>query len=41
VLQVRRFTAEPKVRRKLDEPLGRAATRLAAALGLTAVERAA
>jgi uncharacterized protein YcaQ len=41
VLQIRRFTAEPKIRRKLDDPLERAATRLAAALGLAAVERAA
>jgi len=41
VLQIRRFTAEPKVRRKLDDPLERAATRLAAALGLPLVERAA
>ena len=41
VLQIRRFTAEPRIRRKLDEPLDRAAMRLAAALGLTAVERAA
>jgi uncharacterized protein YcaQ len=41
VLQIRRFTAEPKIRRKLDDPLERAAMRLAAALGLTAVERSA
>ena len=41
VLQIRRFTAEPKIRRRLDDPLERAATRLAAALGLPAVERAA
>jgi uncharacterized protein YcaQ len=41
VLQIRRFTAEPKLRRALDEPLARAATRLAGALGLPAVERAA
>jgi uncharacterized protein YcaQ len=41
VLQIRRFTAEPKIRRKLDDALERAATRLAGALGLSAVERAA
>src|SRR5262245_33009966 len=40
-LQIRRFTPEPKIRRKLDDPLERAATRLAAALGLPLVERAA
>jgi uncharacterized protein YcaQ len=40
VLQIRRFTAEPKIRRKLDDALERAATRLAGALGLSAVERA-
>ena len=34
VLQVKRFTAEPAVRRRLDEPLARAATRLARTLGL-------
>ena len=39
VLQVKRFTPEPGVRRRLDEPLERAATRLARALGLAAVER--
>ncbi|HZO98173.1 MAG TPA: crosslink repair DNA glycosylase YcaQ family protein [Gaiellaceae bacterium] len=39
VLQVKRFTPEPGVRRRLDEPLERAATRLARALGLEAVER--
>jgi uncharacterized protein YcaQ len=38
---VKRFTGEPGVRRRLDEPLERAATRLAHALGLDAVERAA
>jgi hypothetical protein len=38
VLQVRRFTPEPGVRRRLDEPLDRAAARLARALGLDAVE---
>jgi uncharacterized protein YcaQ len=41
VLQIRRFTPEPKIRRKLDDPLERAATRLATSLGLPAVERAA
>jgi uncharacterized protein YcaQ len=41
ILQIRRFTAEPKIHRRLDDPLERAATRLAAALGLPAVERAA
>ncbi len=40
VLQIRRFTTEPGVRRSTDEPLDRAAARLATALGLTAVERA-
>jgi uncharacterized protein YcaQ len=39
VLQIRRFTPEPKVRRRFDEPLERAATRLARSLGLGAVER--
>jgi uncharacterized protein len=39
VLQVKRFTPEPGVRRRLDEPLERAATRLARTLGLAAVER--
>jgi hypothetical protein len=39
VLQIRRFTPEPGVRRRLDEPLERAATRLARSLGLEAVER--
>jgi uncharacterized protein YcaQ len=38
VLTIRRFTPEPGVRRRLDEPLGRAATRLARTLGLAAVE---
>jgi uncharacterized protein len=41
VLQIRRFSAEPKVRRKLDDPLARAATRLASSLGLVGVERTA
>src|SRR5262245_34216070 len=39
VLQVKRFTPEPGVRRRLDEPLERAATRLARSLGLGSVER--
>jgi uncharacterized protein YcaQ len=39
VLQVKRFTPEPGVRRRLDEPLERAAVRLARSLGLGAVER--
>ena len=39
VLQIRRFTPEPGMRRKLDEPLERAASRLARSLGLGAVER--
>ena len=39
VLQIKRFTPEPGVRRRLDEPLERAATRLARALGLESVER--
>jgi uncharacterized protein len=39
ILQIKRFTPEPGVRRRLDEPLERAATRLARALGLAAVER--
>jgi uncharacterized protein YcaQ len=34
VLQLRRFTAEPGIRRRLDEPLERAGFRLARALGL-------
>src|SRR5579864_7087053 len=37
VLQIKRFTPEPGVRRRLDEPLERAATRLARALGLATV----
>ena len=41
LILVKRFTGEPGVRRRLDEPLERAATRLAHALGLDAVERAA
>ena len=39
MLQIKRFTPEPGVRRRLDEPLERAATRLARSLGLEAVER--
>jgi uncharacterized protein YcaQ len=38
VLQIKRFTPEPGVRRRLDEPLERAAFRLARTLGLEAVE---
>ena len=38
VLQIKRFTPEPGVRRKLDEPLERAADRLARSLGLESVE---
>ena len=40
VLRIKRFTPEPGVRRRLDEPLERAATRLARSLGLERVERA-
>jgi len=39
VLRVKRFTPEPGVRRRLDAPLERAATRLARTLGLETVER--
>jgi uncharacterized protein YcaQ len=39
VLELRRFTPEPGVRRRLDEPLERAAARLARAVGLETVER--
>src|SRR5439155_23765244 len=39
VLQIKRFTPEPGVRRRLDEPLERAALRLARSLGLESVER--
>jgi uncharacterized protein YcaQ len=38
VLVVKRFTAEPGVRRRLDDPLERAALRLARTLGLESVE---
>jgi uncharacterized protein len=41
VLQIKRFTPEPGTRRRLDEPLERAAIRLARSLGLAEVERAA
>jgi uncharacterized protein YcaQ len=37
VLRIKRFTPEPGVRRRLDEPLERAAARLARALGLESV----
>ena len=39
VLQIRRFTPEPKVRRSVDAKLERAAARLARILGLERVER--
>jgi uncharacterized protein YcaQ len=39
VLQVKRFTPEPGIRRRIDDPLERAAARLARALGLEQVER--
>ncbi len=39
VLRIRRFTPEPRIRRRLDDPLERAATRLARALGLERVTR--
>jgi uncharacterized protein YcaQ len=39
VLQIRRFTPEPGVRRRLDDPLERAAIRLARSLALDSVER--
>jgi uncharacterized protein len=41
ILEIKRFTPEPGIRRRLDEPLERAATRLAQSLGLTGVARAA
>jgi hypothetical protein len=41
VLEIKRFTAEPGIRRRLDEPLDRAATRLARSLGLAEVVRTA
>jgi uncharacterized protein len=40
VLQIKRFTPEPGVRRRLDVPLEQAATRLAKSLGLDGVELA-
>jgi uncharacterized protein YcaQ len=39
LLQIKRFTSEPGVRRGLDAPLEQAATRLARSLGLEAVVR--
>ena len=39
VLEIKRFTPEPRVRRALDDPLDRAASRLARSLGLESVER--
>jgi hypothetical protein len=39
-LEIRRFTPEPGVRRRVDDPLERAAARLARSLGLAAVARA-
>jgi uncharacterized protein YcaQ len=39
VLQIKRFTPEPGVRRSLDTPLEQAAIRLAKSLGLESVER--
>jgi len=39
VLRIKRFTPEPGVRRGLDEPLERAANRLARTIGLERVER--
>ncbi len=39
VLRIKRFTPEPGIRRRLDEPLERAALRLARSLGLESVER--
>jgi uncharacterized protein YcaQ len=41
VLQIKKFTREPGIRRSLDDPLEKAATRLASALGLSAIERSA
>jgi hypothetical protein len=41
VLEIKRFTAEPGIRRDLDEPLARAATRLARSLGLARAVRTA
>ena len=39
VLQIKRFTPEPGVRRRLDDPLEKAAARLARSLGLEGVGR--
>jgi uncharacterized protein YcaQ len=39
ILQIKRFMREPGIRRSLDEPLARAAARLARTLGLEGVER--
>jgi hypothetical protein len=39
VLRIKRFTPEAGVRRRLDDPLERATTRLARAIGLERVER--
>ena len=39
VLRIRRFTPEPGIRRRLDEPLERAAVRLARTLGLERIGR--
>jgi uncharacterized protein YcaQ len=39
ILRIRKFTPEPRVRRRLDDPLERAATRLGRALGLEQVVR--
>ena len=39
-LVIKRFTPEPGLRRRVDEPLARAAERLARAIGLESVERA-
>lgn len=41
VLEIRRFSPEPGVRRSLDEPLERAATRLGRSLGLAGIVRTA
>ena len=38
-LEIKRFTAEPGIRRRADEVLERAAARLARAVGLSQVER--
>ncbi len=41
VLEIKRFTAEPGVRRSLEEPLERAASRLGRSLGLAGIVRTA